>query len=366
MKPANLLRIAAAAGLTLGMLPQAYALTAAANFTTAGSTVSNTASVDFKVGTVAQTTVPSNTYDFVVDRKVNVTVTADNTPLSVAPGATGNVLAFTVTNESNATLDFTVSGLQSASTTVLSPAVYADSFDMDNFQFFVDTNGDGNYTAGTDTATSISGLTAGNSIKVFAIAKTPNAPANGSYAGVEVLVTAKELGGGAITATAGADTVGTMDTVFADGDGPLAADGNRDGKISVYGAYKIATASISVNKSATVISDPVNNTTNPKAIPGAVVEYCLVVKNAGDASAADIVLTDAIPAETTYVSSSIRAGVAGTDTSCTSGTGTGQSDAADADDGEHTGAGKGAVTVRTTSVGTPNGVFRALFRVTVD
>lgn len=366
MKPANLLRVAVAAGLSLGMLSEAQALTAAASFTPANTTVSNTASVDYKVGTVVQTTVPSNTHTFVVDRKVNVTVTANNTPLSVAPGATGNVLAFTVTNESNATLDFAVSGTQSASTTVLSPAAYADSFDMNNFQFFVDSNGNGTYEAGTDTATSITGLAAGDSRVVFAIAKTPDTPVNGSYAGVQVLVTAKELGGGAITATAGADTAGTMDTVFADGAGPLAADASRDGKISVYGAYKVATAAIAVNKSAKVISDPVNNTTNPKAIPGAVIEYCLVIKNSGDAAAADIVLTDAIPAETSFVTGSIRTGATGTDTSCDSGTGTGQSDAADTDDGEKTGAGKGSVTVRTTSVGTPNGVFRALFRVTVD
>jgi uncharacterized repeat protein (TIGR01451 family) len=51
-----------------------------------------------------------------------------------------------------------------------------------------------------------------------------------------------------------------------------------------------------------VISDPVNGTTNPKAIPGAVVEYAITVRNvgAGTVDASSIVLLDVMPAEMAF------------------------------------------------------------------
>jgi len=50
-----------------------------------------------------------------------------------------------------------------------------------------------------------------------------------------------------------------------------------------------------------LISDPVNGTTNPKAIPGAVVEYCIAVANgAGAATATGLGVSDPLPATVTY------------------------------------------------------------------
>ena len=56
-------------------------------------------------------------------------------------------------------------------------------------------------------------------------------------------------------------------------------------------------ADVSVAKTSTVISDPFNGTTNPKAIPGAVVEYCIVVTNAAGATATDINISDDFSSE---------------------------------------------------------------------
>lgn len=60
------------------------------------------------------------------------------------------------------------------------------------------------------------------------------------------------------------------------------------------------TAKIYLSKSSYVISDPVNGTTNPKAIPGAIIEYILQAKNEGGGIADNnsIQLTDAIPNNT--------------------------------------------------------------------
>ncbi len=49
----------------------------------------------------------------------------------------------------------------------------------------------------------------------------------------------------------------------------------------------------------TIISDPIVGTTNPKAIPGAIVEYCIVVANAsGAATATNLAIGDPLPQST--------------------------------------------------------------------
>jgi hypothetical protein len=65
---------------------------------------------------------------------------------------------------------------------------------------------------------------------------------------------------------------------------------------------RIATANLVVTKTSTLISDPVNGTTDPKLIPGAIVEYAISVTNAGTASvsASTIVIADPLPANFTY------------------------------------------------------------------
>lgn len=362
MKNLDKLRLVLATGLALGALTQAHA------DNLAGDVISNTASVAYKVATIDQTPVDSNTSTFVVDRIIDIDLTADNTPLSVDPGSTGNQLGFTVTNQSNDTIDVGLAVLQTVDTTVLAPSADVDGLDMESFSFYVDLNGNNAFDLGED-ITVIPSLAPGASMVVYAVAKTPDTAANDLFAGVSVLATAREAGGGAvITETAGADTAG-MDTVFDDGDGPVAGDADEDGKISVFGAYVVASADLTIFKTSKVISDPVNLLVNPKAIPGATIEYCIIVMNDGSADADEVVVSDVIPPETTYVLGSLYGGATGDDSSCTSETGTNLSDAANLDDGEFVAAvlpAKGTVTVRTTSVAEPAGRFRVTFRVTVD
>lgn len=72
---------------------------------------------------------------------------------------------------------------------------------------------------------------------------------------------------------------------------------------------------IAAAKTSTVISDPVNGTSAPKAIPGAIVEYCILVSNTGVAGADSVVATDTLPASLAFVAGSIKSG-----TSCASST----------------------------------------------
>jgi uncharacterized repeat protein (TIGR01451 family) len=58
---------------------------------------------------------------------------------------------------------------------------------------------------------------------------------------------------------------------------------------------------LTITKTSTLISDPVDGTTFPKAIPGAVLEYCIIVSNAaGAATATNLAVSDPLPATVTY------------------------------------------------------------------
>jgi Surface adhesin CshA non-repetitive domain 2 len=63
------------------------------------------------------------------------------------------------------------------------------------------------------------------------------------------------------------------------------------------------TAVLVVDKTSTVISDPVNGTSNPKLIPGAIVEYAIRVRNFGSNSvdSSSIVIVDDMPAEMAFI-----------------------------------------------------------------
>jgi uncharacterized repeat protein (TIGR01451 family) len=97
--------------------------------------------------------------------------------------------------------------------------------------------------------------------------------------------------------------------VFADGFGPL--DLARNGQARAFDAYHISTAAISLAKAVKIISDPINLLVNPHYIPGAVVEYCLTVSNAGPGTGTNVTVADNVPANTTFVPGSISVGTAG-------------------------------------------------------
>ena len=75
---------------------------------------------------------------------------------------------------------------------------------------------------------------------------------------------------------------------------------------------------VSVIKSSTVLSDPVNGTTNPKLIPGAQVRYCIAVTNpASNPTATSVTLSDPLGAlPETYVAGSLRVNGTATGSSC--------------------------------------------------
>lgn len=69
--------------------------------------------------------------------------------------------------------------------------------------------------------------------------------------------------------------------------------------------FCIPVANLSVNKTSTILSDGIS-ASNPKAIPGAIVRYCLLVSNTGSADATGVIVSDTIPADLTFVANSLQ------------------------------------------------------------
>jgi uncharacterized repeat protein (TIGR01451 family) len=272
--------------------------------TAAGTTITNQVSLNYKVGGVDQTAVTASN-SFTVDRKVNLTVAeVGNTTTSVSPGQQRAVTTFDVTNASNAPLDFALAVTQLSGGTAKHGGT--DNFNGTDLKIFRDTNGNGSFDAGTDLEASyLDQVGADQTQRVFVVLNVPLGRATGDVAGVRLTATAAEATaagsqGATVTQTTGANTAG-VDTVFADA-GATGGNTAYDGIHFDEDDYTILAASLVATKTSRVISDPVNGTTNPKMIPGSVVEYCIAVANAaGSAMASNVNVTDTLPGETDYL-----------------------------------------------------------------
>ncbi len=295
------------AASSLAML--AVAAPAWAAGTQSGSTITNTVTVNFNVGGVPQTArTASDT--FTVDRKVNLTIAeVGSTTTQVSPGQTSAVTAYTVTNTSNDTLDIALAVAQQSGGA--GAHSNTDNFDVTNVRIYRDVNSDSLVDAGDILLTTpyLDEVAPDAAVRILVVSDVPSGQVTGDVAAVTLTGTAHAGGsasaqGPVLTQTAGANTAG-VDTVFADAAG--ATDAARDGRFSAKDDYTVLAAAVTAAKSSLVISDPLNGITNPKAIPGATIQYCIAVANAaGGGSATNIVVTDPVPGNLTFVAGSIR------------------------------------------------------------
>lgn len=263
--------------------------------TSAGDEITNNVTVTYEVGGVEQNEeIASDT--FTVDRKIDVTVEFTGTSSTVVnPGEQNVVLAFEVTNLSNATIDLGLSAL-------LNGGTGADAnIDDENFQYYLDVDGNGQLD-GSDiliTTAILDEVLENQTIAVLVVTDIGLDAANGNTFDVVLTADALEDNGAQVVATAGANTAG-LDTVLADGAGTT--DVVEAGDFSDLGTYVVAGAELTVVKTSRIVSDPINGTNNPKAIPGAVIEYCIAVANgAGAATATAVTVADDLPADVEFV-----------------------------------------------------------------
>lgn len=327
-------RLSALGAATFLMLGGLSSLAQAAAIGTAsGTSITNTATANYDVGGIPQnpvcssptgnTTSTCTNTSFTVDTKINVTVaTTDATAVSVVPGATAAVATFSVTNQGNSTQDFSL-----ATNTALSGVTVltkTDDKDPGTCNTYVESGATAGYQAGQDTATYIDELASGDSKTVYVVCAFPLASnyADDNAAAVSLTATARAGGtagslGGALTETTGAATSG-VDTVFADGAGT--DDTPRNADHSARDIFLIQTAEIKVTKTVATLCDPVNGNTDPKNIPGAVVQYTITLENLNTASssASLTTLSDALSTNLTLDPDFIVGGSAAT---CVSGAG---------------------------------------------
>lgn len=324
MKLVNTVRLTGA--LLAGVVLSLFAGTASAApvGTPTGTTISNLATVGYSVNGVSQPSIGSSATGntsgagtattFVVDTKLSLVVTTvDASEVLVAAGQTAAVLVYQVTNNGNSTQGVNFSTVQEATNTV-DPfnGALKDNFDPTSVTVHVSASNTNAYNSVADTSSSLFSLASGSSNYVFIVSNIPGAQVNGDIA-VEALVAQEAATGANYGAGAGASiatdqsgsawTPGTAQQIFYDTAGS-AGDGDaaNDGKASSRDAYLVRVAALTITKATPVVlSDPTGDAIK-HAIPGAVMQYTVTIKNAVTATlnASSITLTDALPANTSW------------------------------------------------------------------
>jgi uncharacterized repeat protein (TIGR01451 family) len=304
----------------VALLALAAPHTAFAAGTASGTSIDNTATLDYQVGGIDQTQLSSSA-SFVVDNKVDLTVvTQDASEVAVFPGSLFgdgiyNVLHFRVTNDGNTAQDCSLS-VVTVATGNAAKFGGTDAFNMTpepvpEARIFVNSVMDiaGTYDNGTDTGNYIDELPADSFFDVFVVLDAPLTAADGEIASYHLVAAAHDAGlGGTLgdrtTADTGAWASGTVQVVFADAAGSAAGDAQYDGRHSDQDDYEVTSADLAITKSSAVVSDPFSSS-NPKAIPGATIRYTIDMANTGGTDAQAVITVDQIPANTTFVSGSV-------------------------------------------------------------
>lgn len=302
--------------------------------TAAGTVISNTATVDFLLGgtPVTQT---SNVANITVVERLDVVVTLQSGQVIVAPGETDRSLLFTVTNTGNGdeTFALAMDSLLTGDDFDPQPAVPGIYFDTDSSGDF--SPGDVAYTPGNNDPL----LAADASVDILLVNDIPGAVANGN------------VGRSELTATSSTGT-GAPGTVFpGQGDGGVdAVAGATTGESAQFGEYVVGDVQVDIIKSV-AISDPFGGN---QPTPGATLTYTVTVEVMNTGTATSNVLSDPVPANTTYVAGSITLnGVLITDP-------------IDADVGEFDTSAAPTVVVRLGDLTQANGLQTITFAVTID
>lgn len=309
----------------------------------AGDVVTNRATATFTisgVNTVVESSPTGNAISglgngqdtsFTVDNRINFSVSLlDADEIPVQANQTDVVLAFQLTNAGNAIQDFVFTALDTVANPFTPPV---DNFDPNNLRIFVESGATAGYQVGEDTAIFVDELNfdagVGNTAIIYLVADIPAGQVTNDVAALALVAQVANGGNGsvqgAVIATddaANINNVNSIDIVFADPAGANPEDLNaagsaqdiaNNGQASDAGAFIVAPPSvININKTNQIIlSDdgtPHGAYLNASGVnrPGATIRYTLAISV--DASFGDvtgIVITDDIPANTTYVAESI-------------------------------------------------------------
>jgi hypothetical protein len=323
----NKLLSAMIASAGLGLSGQAFAaFTVPSTQTAAGTSISNTVSLDFTVDSVIQDQVSSIPVSFLVDTRVDLEIEINETAeTAIRPKGQGYISTFSLANLSNEVLDFNLAtaDLSGTGITFLSGTV-DDNFDLDaNLEIFVESGANAGYLLGEDTATSVDNLAiytgSGDEVVIYVVVTTDVSATqeDGDLSAISLTATARQADGSAIPdQTSIAFDKDTKQFVL--------ADTGFNGSASVNTAFEVGTAKFTDPTDVTdtdkftmtvkVINDTVCDSLltaassadysaggcpagapasyKPKAIPGAMVEYTISAKNSGSVDADSVTFSE--------------------------------------------------------------------------
>jgi hypothetical protein len=262
-----------------------------------------------------------------VTRGVQFASSSNNFLGGTAAGA-GNVIA------SNGNVGVVVNGITPSGNAILSNSIYANTgLGIDLGANGVTIN-DGAKTAGQpnlymDTPVFTSAALLGTTLTVTGY--VGNAPSQPLFAGarVEIFKSDGDISGsgegqvflGFLTTDLNGNFSGSLTVSgLAVGDQITGTATDGSNNTSEFGPnVSLGVPVITVTKSSAVLSDPINNATNPKRIPGAVIEYSITTTNTGNASpdAGTVIATD--PIAGTALAFHVSTGVTFTDGATISG-----------------------------------------------
>jgi len=293
--------------------------------TNAGVTVSNQALVAYDVAGEPQTAIDSdpvgnsvpgngNATLFLVDRRVDWTMASpDAVPTDVTPGVGDFIAAFTLTNDSNAIMDWELTLVDLPDTTDVNG--FDDTGDlMVNYRIYV-ANGGGVPDPLTDLSY-VDELGEDLTVVIHVYADAPLTLTNDAIDNFNLVATAADHA--LATATPGvldplllesaADDSTVIDNVFANTNGSDDADPLLGHAVEVFGdGFRVVSAALVITKTALVDSDDFGA---GKPTPNAVIEYTVLIDNTtGSSVAQNVVITDTIQiADVTFEEDAYGAG----------------------------------------------------------
>ena len=270
-----------------GVLATLGSLNATAAGTSAGSVITNTATVTYSVASSQHT--KSDSINLTVDEVINVDITSTGNT-DVTANENNAVLAYQVTNLGNGSEDFSFTNALSGDFNPTSVTVYYEPF-----------NAGGNTFDGTETTyTPGSSLTFSEdqSYVVYVVSNIPSTPASGDSATVTIE---------AVSQTPGASSAALGDILAGEGtSGSDAVVAIAQGRDSDAGNYNVNDVSVTIDKTiAGVTANVGGQVVNGQYIPGATVTYLITVVVTGG-TAESLSIIDTVPTDMTYVANTIE------------------------------------------------------------
>ena len=312
--------------------------------TIAGTAINNEAIISYSVDGLAQPDITSNAATFSVDELIDLTLTwQDGAPVSVNTPDVNDALTFLLTNIGNGSEAFSFTR---------SNILAGDNYDPINGSagsLFLENglaigfqasgpNADTLYVAGVNDPN----LAPDTAQIIYLNSNTPAGLTNGNTGNAQ-------LNAASTTAGAAGAVVGTGLPGLGQG-GTEAVVGPNQAQQSAIGTYLVSGLSVNTVKTITNVLDPSGGNT---VVPGSVISYRIQLNISGIGTANGFVLSDPIPANTSYNPNSMIVG------------GIAKTDALDADNADFANTSPNTITINFGNV-VPPASFTIDFKTTIN